>query len=319
MSTPALAAATHVGDHGVPHPARAEHICVCICTYKRPQLLRRLLESLNSQITDGLFTYSIVVVDNDKQRSAEAEVSGFAARSPIRISFCAEPEQNIPMARNRAVANASGDYVAFIDDDEFAAEDWLLNLLRACHQYHVAGVVGPVNRYFDEQPPKWIEKGQFWQRPSYATGLMIAGTQGRVNNALLRKGVFAGQPEPFRREFRAGEDKDFFTRMVEAGHSFVWCREAVVYEIVPPTRWKRSFILKRSLLQGSLNRLQQNFGMSELAKSLIALPAYAVLLPFAALAGHHRFMSLMVKLAWHAGHVLSFMGIQVIKDPYVTG
>ena len=37
------------------------HISVCICTYKRPIPLKRLLDSLKQQETGGLFTYSVVV------------------------------------------------------------------------------------------------------------------------------------------------------------------------------------------------------------------------------------------------------------------
>ena len=299
-------------------PNKTEHICICICTYKRPQLLRRLLEGVEKQVTNGLFTYSAVVVDNDRLRSAEEDVSRFAANSSIPVYFFAEPEQNIPMARNRAVANASGDYLAFIDDDEFPAEDWLLNLLKGCHEYNADGVVGPVLRHFDEKPPRWIEKGNFWQRAMYATGLVMEGVQGRVNNALMKKEIFDGQKEPFRPEFLAGEDKDFFKRMIEEGYAFVWCQEAVVYEVVPPSRWKRRFILKRSMLQGSVSPLHRNFGEARIARSLLAIPAYTALLPFTLILEHHILMALLVKLAWHLGNILSFMGVRVIKTPYVT-
>jgi hypothetical protein len=153
----------------------------------------------------------------------------------------------------------------------------------------------------------------------YSTGLVLEGIQGRVNNALLKKEIFAGVPEPFRPEFRAGEDWDFYTRMIEAGHTFVWCQEAVVYEIVPPNRWKRLFILKRSLLQGSVSPLHRTFGQARIGKSLLAVPVYAVLLPFTVILGHHVLMTLLVKLVWHLGNVLAFLGIRVIKVPYVTG
>src|SRR5271157_4036017 len=103
----------------------ANHICVCICTYKRPQLLKRLLDELSTQETNSLFTYSIVVTDNDHLRSAELVVSDFAARSAIPVKYCLEPRQNIALARNKAIENASGEFVAFVDDDEFPAKRWL--------------------------------------------------------------------------------------------------------------------------------------------------------------------------------------------------
>src|SRR5215469_9249606 len=44
---------------------RTQHICVCICTYKRPGPLQRLLKGLEGQETQGLFSFSVVVADND--------------------------------------------------------------------------------------------------------------------------------------------------------------------------------------------------------------------------------------------------------------
>jgi len=99
------------------------HISVCVCTYKRPLFLQRLLDELREQETNGLFTYSIVVADNDHLQSAKAVVEGFEAASNIPIIYCVEPRQNIALARNKTIENAEGDFVALIDDDEFGAEN----------------------------------------------------------------------------------------------------------------------------------------------------------------------------------------------------
>ena len=80
-----------------------QHISVCLCTYRRPRLLQRLLEELGSQDTNGLFMYSIVVADNDHLQSAKAVVCDFAAGSGIPITYCVEPRQNIALARNKAI------------------------------------------------------------------------------------------------------------------------------------------------------------------------------------------------------------------------
>src|SRR5213080_4720223 len=105
-----------------------KHVSVCICTYKRPHLLERLLDELGNQETGELVTYSIVIADNDASRSAEAVVREFEAGSPISVIYCVEPVQNIALARNKAIENAKGDFVAFIDDDEFPTRTWLLTL-----------------------------------------------------------------------------------------------------------------------------------------------------------------------------------------------
>jgi len=294
-----------------------KHISVCICTYKRPRFLKRLLEELDGQDTSGLFTYSIVVADNDHLQSGEAVVRDFAAASSIPIKYCVEPRQNIALTRNKAIENANGDFVAFIDDDEFPTRRWLLTLFKACDEFGVDGVLGPVKRHFDEDPPKWVVKGKFYERPTYPTGFVIDWRKGRTNNVLLKTRIFAASAQPFRPDFLTGEDQDFFRRMIEKGHVFVWCNEAEVYEVVPPVRWKRTFMLRRALLGGTVSVIEPTFGALAIAKSVIAVPAYTAALPFALVLGHHRFMILSVKLFEHLGKLLALMGIKPIRA-YVT-
>lgn len=294
------------------------HISVCICTFKRPQLLERLLRELATQKTDGLFTFSIVVVDNDESRSAERVVATFEAGSGIPTTYCVEPRQNISLARNRSISCASGNYIAFIDDDEFPIDTWLLSLFKVCQQYNVDGVLGPVKRYFDTPPPKWLLRSNFYERPVHPTGLALDKELGRTGNVLLKKEVFDGQERPFNPEFRGGGDKEFFRRMINTGCRFIWSAEAVVFEVVPPVRWKRSFMLKRALFRGALVPLHPTFGWHQVVKSFFALVAYTLLLPIALILGQHRFMTLMVKLCDHLGLLLAVVGISPLDQAYIT-
>src|SRR5437899_12690391 len=107
------------------------HITVCVCTYKRPHYLKRLLGELGNQDTSGLFTYSIVVADNDHLQSAEAAVSDFSAASSIPIRYCVEPRQNIALARNKGIEDANGGLGDFIDDDELPTKRWLVRSYKA--------------------------------------------------------------------------------------------------------------------------------------------------------------------------------------------
>src|SRR5215469_9773357 len=286
------------------------HVCICICTYKRPQHLKRLISELTVQESDGLFTYSIVVVDNDRLQSAEAVVTELAFSCQTPIHYFLESRQNIAMARNKAVSSATGDFIAFIDDDEFPQKCWLLTLFVACRKYQVDGALGPVKPRFDEGTPDWVIKGKFYDRPSYKTGFVIDATKGRTGNVLLKKDIFTGIDEPFRAQFHSGEDQDFFRRMIKKGHAFIWCEEAVAYEVVPPIRWKRSFMLKRALLRGAVTPLHSNFSVRDILKSLIAVPAYAIALPFVLISGQHRFMALLIKVCDHLGRLLACLGIR---------
>jgi glycosyltransferase involved in cell wall biosynthesis len=295
-----------------------EHISVCICTYKRPQLLKRLLDDLSVQESDGLFTYSIVVADNDRLQSAKSVVHDFAVRSKIPSKYCVEPQQNIALTRNKAVENATGHFIAFIDDDEFPSRRWLLTLFVACHGYDVDGVLGPVKPQFDEEPPNWVVRGGFYNRPSYPTGFVIDWRKGRTGNLLLKRHVFARGEQHFRPEFLTGEDQDFFRRMIEKGYVFIWCDEALVYEVVPSTRWKRTFLLKRALLRGAISVVHPTAGAAALVKSAVAAPLYLAALPFALILGQGQFMTCLVRLCDHLGRLLATLGIDPIRQPYVT-
>lgn len=120
---------------------------------------------------------------------------------------------------------------------------------------------------------------------------------------------------PFKPDFgTGGEDQDFFRRAMESGRTFVWCSEAIVYETVPPHRWRRHFLLKRALLQGANTLKHRKRRFLNLAKSIIALPLYTIALPILFLRGQHLFMLYLVKLCNHVGFVLGFFGVVPVRQ-----
>jgi glycosyltransferase involved in cell wall biosynthesis len=298
------------------NPPAAAAICVCICTYKRPTRLKRSLQGLARQNADGSFNYSVVVADNDGAQSAKQVVGEFD--SAIAIAYCVEPRQNIALARNKALEHATGDFVAFLDDDEFPATDWLVTLRKALIEHDAAGVLGPVRPFFDHEPPDWLVRGKFCERPEHQTGVTLHWRQTRTGNVMFRRDILEGLSSPFREEFGdGGEDQDFFRRMMERGHRFVWCNEAVVYEVVPPERCKRRYLLKRALLRGQ-NEKPLLDGRS-IVKSLVAVPVYAVLLTVVWVLGEHVFMKYLIRLFDHAGKLLVATGIRPIREKYLAG
>lgn len=291
------------------------HISVCICTFKRPNLLKRLLAELDRQQTEGLFNYSVVVSDNDYKQSAEQVVSDFSSATSLLTTYCVEPEQNIALARNKALENAKGDFIAFIDDDEFPVKNWLCNLFKTCEAYGVDGVFGPVKAYFEHEPPQWVTKGRFFERPTHDTGYKMDGAEMRTGNVLFRREILGRINRAFRSEFGTGsEDVDFFGRMLKKGCSFVWCDEAVVYEVVPPSRCRRGYLLRRALLRGSTFPNRSSDRMRNLAKSVVAVPIYTLALPVLALSGQHRFIMYLIKLFDHTSRILAFLGWKLVRE-----
>src|SRR5271167_1755972 len=298
---------------------RKNHISVCICTFKRAALLRLLLDHLETQKTDGRFTFSAVVADNDSEGSARAVVDSFRRGAKTEVVYCLQPvPKNIAMTRNVAVANADGEFIAFIDDDEYPEDNWLVNLFNTCVTTEsVAGVLGPVRPYFESEPPKWASKGRFFERAEFPTGYKLNFDQARSGNVLFRAEILKSLEIPFREHFNtAGEDVDFFRRLMANGYTFVWCNEAVALEIVPASRCTRRYLLRRALLRGSNFSKHPTQRIKNGLKSLIAAPCYAISLPVLLLFGQHVFLKYLIKFLDHFSRLMSYAGVPLVKEQH---
>jgi succinoglycan biosynthesis protein ExoM len=302
-------------------PENLPSVSVCICTYKRLEMLGKLLLRLQKLETGGLFTYSVIVIDNDYEGSAIKTVEDISADSSIELEYFIQPQRNIALARNMAVQKARGDYVAFIDDDELPVSDWLLNLFKTYHDFKADGVLGPVRPHFETPPPDWILKGKFCERPEYKTGTHMHWNNTRTGNVLLGQHLLESQ-RPFDSRFAVGgEDVNFFKERMAEGYVFVWCNEAPVYEIVPPTRLRKSYFIKRAFLignvssicyQGTMDRYRDKAGTC--LKSFAASLLYMAILPFTPLMGVHVFMKYLLKDVYHVSRLLAIFGLIVVKN-----
>jgi GT2 family glycosyltransferase len=179
----------------------------------------------------------------------------------------------------------------------------------------VDGVLGPVKPSFESDPPKWVKKGRFFDRPTFDTGYKMNWDEARTGNVLFKRDILKSVDIPFRSEFAtAGEDVDFFRRMMEKGHTFIWCNEAVAYEVVPASRCTRSYLLKRALLRGSNFNKHPTDRFKNAMKSLVAVPCYTLALPFLALFGEHLFLKYLIKLLDHGSRLLAYLGMSLVTQ-----
>ena len=119
------------------------NISLCIATYRRADRLQILLDDLVCQRRPP---NEVVVVDNDATGSARSVVERRRELgTPFPIHYDIQPVKNISLTRNRTVELASGDWIAFIDDDERAPAAWLAQLNDAANRYNADGVLGPVS------------------------------------------------------------------------------------------------------------------------------------------------------------------------------
>jgi glycosyltransferase involved in cell wall biosynthesis len=285
-------------------------------------MLSTLLAALQDQSTSDAFTYSAVVVDNDLDQSAAGVVAEWQAKSSVRIDYHWEPEQNIALARNKAVDNAGGNFIAFIDDDEFPERTWLLNLFDTLRSYLADAALGPVRPHDPVGTPEWLIKCRLCERPSHPTGTVLKGKQTRTGNVLFARRMFARPEDRFDSRFgrTGGEDIQFFRMMEAKGKKYVWCEEAPVYEAVPPERWSAVFYTRRSLrIGGNAGRTarRRNSLMQSLyaaIKSLGALVVMAPMLPVARFLGMHVYMRVLTKLVYNFSFTSSLLGMATAME-----
>jgi len=95
-------------------------ISVVIVTLDRAESVRDVLDCLVRQTRQP---DEVIVVDNGSKDNTKEVVSSFDGR--LNIKYVYEEARGIPFARNAGVRNATGDIIAFIDDDCIADENWL--------------------------------------------------------------------------------------------------------------------------------------------------------------------------------------------------
>ena len=236
--------------------AKTDDICpaidICIATYKRPELLRKLLKSVCEQEANRKFSFKIIVVDNDIERSAEKVVAAFNENTN-RIKYDVEPQKNVSYARNRLLKIATGDYLAFIDDDEHVKKNWLVNLFEALQKYQADIVFGPSISQFLPNTPKYIRKSKTFNLPNHDEGA-TKNVVYNTGNCIINCSILRESGVLFDAAFGGtlGEDTDFFEKLRRWGAKIVWTRKAIVYETILPERAKLAYIVKRNFRIGNV-------------------------------------------------------------------
>lgn len=230
-------------------PGTPVEVTVCLCTFRR-ESVTRTLESLARQMLAPDRRFEVVVVDSDPAASARDRVALARSRLPIPIRYAIALRPGVAEARNAAIREATGRWLAFIDDDEVAEPDWLAMLLRCAVEHDAQVVFGAVHTHYPDGCPDWIRSGDLFGKPLPPTGTRV--THGPTCNALLARATLSGESQLFDAAYGAtgGEDTEFFHRLSRRNVRMVTCHEAVVSETVEEHRLTRDYLLRKAVRVG---------------------------------------------------------------------
>ena len=184
-------------------------VSVIIPTRNRALLLRRTLESVLKQSTENL---EVIVVDDG---STDGSGAVAAAMDP-RVSVIRNPESaGVSVARNRGIASASGEWIAFCDDDDLWAPNKLQEQLTAADTAGANWVyAGDVNvndqlRVLSGGPPP--DPADVMARLPRCNPLASGGS-----NVVVRSNILA-EVGGFDPALRRTEDWDLWIRIAQKG------------------------------------------------------------------------------------------------------
>lgn len=231
-------------------------LTVAVCTRNRHRDLAACLESL-SRLNSA--PEEILVVHNDAGRDGTEELARKSGAVYLR-----EAEPGLDRARNRALAEARADLIAFIDDDARADPGWLDAVHAAFADSKVSCVTGRVlAAEIETEAQRLLEKWKSYDRGPkprlfnrFSRGFFFpvrSGVMGTGANMACRKSVGlslgfdpaldVGTPTC------GGGDLDFFYRVIRAGGTIAYRPDALVFH-----RHRRTY--------AQLKRLRYGYGIA---------------------------------------------------------
>jgi glycosyltransferase involved in cell wall biosynthesis len=241
---------------------------VALCTHNHADRLEWTLAELAS-IRLPQAPIEFLIVDNGCRDDTPRLLAAHRWPPGFNARIVREDKLGLSNARNRAIAEARGDYVIFMDDDETADPDWLCAFERLIDAYAPDAFGGRIKVLFEDERPPWLSDellgflgelnradsivpltspdtsfygGNFGFRKS------VCETVGGFDSMLGRKGG----------DNTGGEEVDFYRRLLAAGFSVWWTPDAVIHHRIQAVKLNRGYFLdlhfKQGRVEGTLAR-----------------------------------------------------------------
>ncbi len=239
-------------------------LTVAICTYNGANLIHEILDQLRSQVQTETIDWEVIVIDNNSSDSTAQVIKNYqkswSCVYPLR--YCFAPEQGLSFARRCAIKEAKGAIVAFLDDDNLPASDWVAQVALFGQKHPQAGAYGgQIHPLFEVEPPVGFEriarffalfesKETFCYNQKYKSKYkrmfppgagIVFRKQAWLDSVPQRpvlKGV-AGESLLFK-----GEDLETLSYIRNAGWELWFNAEMHINHKIPKTRLERTYLMR---------------------------------------------------------------------------
>lgn len=235
-------------------------ITVVVPTFRRPEGLARVLDALRTQEDPGA-PWDVVIVDNDHPGASVPEPVLRADGRPIPIRVVGESRRGASHARNRGIAEATGEVIAFLDDDVVPAPDWLLRLTEPILAGRCDGTGGRAVLDPTVPRPSWFDEAGLGpylaahapsdvERPVDDGEYVITASAAFRADLLRATGGFDPELGPRGGVQLVNDDVALGDRFMSAGGRLHHLPGAVVVHELPASRLRPGYLLRRAHSQG---------------------------------------------------------------------
>jgi glycosyltransferase involved in cell wall biosynthesis len=234
-------------------------ISAIVCSHNRFDYLIKAVNSLKSQILPNQY-FEIIVVDNastDNTRNIQRECSF------NNFKYIYEPVIGLSQSRNVGWRNASGEYIAYIDDDAIASPDWLEKIVRVFEMIkpNPGCVCGKVKPIWEAERPDWLSDellGQLsvvnWSDGSIFldTKQWFAGTNMAFPRKLLEEvGGFKTYLGRKGDKLLSMEENLLRIQLEAKGYKCFYSPDIIINHAVTPDRLSKKWFINRAYWNGA--------------------------------------------------------------------
>ncbi|WP_434762337.1 glycosyltransferase family 2 protein [Vibrio fortis] len=232
-------------------------LSVVICTYNRASFLSIALESVCEQIVNQGDEVELLIIDNNSSDETSCVSDCFSNNYPF-VKYFFERSQGLSNARNRALHEASFDYVAFLDDDAYVNDFWISSVINEIKKQEFDFFGGP---YYP-----WYKDGKlFLFDDRLASNIDWLG---KLERRLLHEETVSGGNCCFRKQVvldnggfnpdlgmngqlvAYGEETEVQINLRKLGYTIGLLPSMSIQHYTPVSKQKLSWFIKRSYAEG---------------------------------------------------------------------
>jgi glycosyltransferase involved in cell wall biosynthesis len=255
-------------------------ISVCICTYNRCTLLEHCLQPIK-QLIDlrPKHAIEVIVIDNNSNDETSVVVSALIPSFPFKLRYVFEAEQGLSAARNRAIDEAQGDYLAFLDDECSVPPDWLSIAVEDINEFRPMVLGGPyVGAFLPGKRPQWF-KIEYGNAPFLDYGFKKGFQEtfrASAGNMIVHRSVFGGvrfdinlglKSDQLKLGEELGEEIELQERYLRAHPSqkILYDPNMIVQHFIRPEKMKLSYRARRIFANqlSDQSHVRQSYGNQE--------------------------------------------------------